>query len=215
VVTAIGSRFLAVHPHSGDAHPVALRVSATATEPAACVELYVQSHCSDGLDHGNVCGGDEDCRRACQGGLAAGETCITSEECPGGFCRGRCARGRLGPEPVYLPAAQWGTVLVGDAEITPNSLYWVSLVCDAGATASTPAGAITWRRGDVDGNTLVNGADVDYIMNIMSQRIIDEVAICRGNIADCLLDNGVNALDIAEVGNVMANKPSACPAICP
>jgi hypothetical protein len=217
MVTAIGSRFLAVHPISGDEHPVALRVIGDNTDSnVACVALYVQSHCMGGVDDGDVCGSNDDCGRDCVGGAAHGTPCVTSDDCPGGRCDGHCDKGRLGPTPVFLPAAKWGTALVGDGEITPDSLYWVKMVCDFGdgATESDAAGAITWLRGDVDGNTVVDAIDIGHIADVISYPIFSETEAKSSNLWDCLLDDAVNALDIAEVSRVMAGELSSCESPC-
>lgn len=218
MVTAIGSRFLAVAPVNPDSHPVALRVEGDGTDSGvACISLYVQAECVGGPDDGDLCGSAADCRSICVGGPTPGSSCVENFNCgPGGACTGHCKKGRLGPDPVFMPAAQWGTTLVGDAEIVPDTLYWVTMECNMGAGAfdSEPASAISWRRGDIDGNGLVNAVDVGRTVDVVKRIIVNEVSVAAANVWNCTLDDAVNALDIAEAVNALRAIPSVCSAPC-
>jgi hypothetical protein len=218
MVTAVGSRYLAVSPVNPDAYPMAIRVEGDGMDAkVSCVDLYVQAFCLGGPDDGALCGSDADCRRACAGGPVPGLPCTGNYQCaPSGRCEGRCDKGRLGPDPVFMPASKWGMILVGDAELAPDSLYWVTTVCDwgGGPFQSDPAGAITWRRGDVDGNGEVSAVDIAHIVDVIAQRIHGDVTVAGANVWDCLLDNSVNALDIVEAVNTLRSAPSLCPSPC-
>jgi hypothetical protein len=126
-------------------------------------------------------------------------------------------KGRLGPDPVFMPASKWATTLVGDSELRPDSLYWIKMICDLGQGPfeSDQAGAITWRRGDTDGNNEVNALDIGQTVDVVRAVLQDEATWAASNVWDCDLDPFVNALDIAAVVNAVRNAPVTCTDPCP
>jgi hypothetical protein len=116
-----------------------------------------------------------------------------------------------------MPAWQWGTTLVGDAEIMPNRPYAVTMVCEMGPGLidSTPAEATTWLRGDVDGNRLINAIDIGRTVDVVKGLFTDNQVIAAANVWDCLLDDVTNAMDIGETVNAVKAIPSSCAAPCP
>jgi hypothetical protein len=91
------------------------------------------------------------------------------------------------------------------------------MVCDLGGGAfeSPSAGAITWPRGDSNGNNEVNVIDIVRTVDVVKAILSDDLVVVGSNVWTCSLDDIVNALDIAEVVNAVKASPSPCATPCP
>lgn len=65
--------------------------------------------------------------------------------------------GRLGPEPVLVTPAEWGTIYVSDEEIPPDTSFAIQVEL-MGGTLSDPAIATTWLWCDANND----GGVVDF-----------------------------------------------------
>ncbi len=68
------------------------------------------------------------------------------------------ADGSLGDVPVFMTADAWGTVVVSDRDVIPNSLYSVQSEC--GSNRSLASTLETFRWGDITGDGFVQTDDI-------------------------------------------------------
>jgi hypothetical protein len=128
-----GCRSFTITPGSGTS-PVAILVKGNpADSSVSCVNQYVQTP----ID-------------MCVGGVNHRDPCTLDADCPP---LGKCKRfGLLGPTPVQLTPAQWGTLAVRGAALEPSKQYTVQHDCGAaaGQNVSTAVPLQMWYWGDVD-----------------------------------------------------------------
>ncbi|MHC5112112.1 MAG: hypothetical protein ACYTHJ_19800, partial [Planctomycetota bacterium] len=103
--------------------------------------------------------------------------------------------GLLGPEPVALTIADWGTeIVLEDETIIPTATYWLDI---EGFLPPDSTSGATWPWGDVDGNLNVNFEDIlNVVLGFQLMPILPEEDLdlepCGGNgivnFADVLID---------------------------
>jgi len=181
--------------------------------------MYVQSRCIGGPNDGLVCGSDLDCPTTCLGGVHDGQPCQSILDCGvGSQCEGVCVAGQLGTQPVYLTAAQWGTVGAHGEVVRPSSSYLVQTECLSG-TATILSGAsdtvTTWRWGETTGDTEHNVNDVIKIVDFARGLIIPTLEFDGTNLWPCEIDETVNVLDITGAVDALRGLPFPCDPVCP
>jgi hypothetical protein len=133
----------------------------------------------------------------------------------GGACAGSCDKTRLGDNPVFLNAAQWGTVSVSDLLIRPDSQYRVAQTCDFPAdTVSEGMEATTWPWGDTNGDLLVNVLDISTVVNFL-KGLFAQATYEGTNVWPCEIDRSVNVIDLSEVVDAVRGGAMECADACP
>ncbi|MDO8631288.1 MAG: VCBS repeat-containing protein [Phycisphaerales bacterium] len=197
-VAAVGSRYIRVTPATPDDVPVAILLEGDcSTSAVACVSKYVEPRCAGGANNGQLCLSDTDCPN------------------------GSCDKGFLGSSPVFMTAAQWGTVFVHASEIIPKTKYAVFAECDFGGPPvfSAPSNVQTCRPGDSDNDGdadfndiagIVSGYKDQYLANhtYQSTNIAASPALggCGDPQAGCIGQTCINFIDISfDVENYKGN----------
>jgi hypothetical protein len=124
--------------------------------------------------------------------------------------------GTLVASPVMQTPAEWGTVHVGGEQIVPDSTYTARCECPS-ATVAEEAAGLTFRWGDVDGNTVVNLSDVMLIVAAF-QGDYSEVTREAADLDPCTPNGVINLDDIMSAvgafqGEIYAD--TGCPMPCP
>lgn len=218
-VQAVGGRYLRITAPAQGGTPVALLVEGDCfSAEVSCVSRYVQSRCVGGPDDNQVCANQADCQMVCLGGPTPGMTCTTTLNCGvGGTCVGACIKGGLGDEPVFLTAADWGSVSVTGLEIRPRTLYRSLAECDFGGSSvlSAASTATAWVWGDVSGDGQANVIDVGTVVNAVKGLYGPTVVFEATNVAPCATDGSVNVIDIGTVVDVVKGSIFNCQTACP
>ncbi|MDO8631913.1 MAG: hypothetical protein Q7R41_15615 [Phycisphaerales bacterium] len=204
---AAGSRYLKVTPAVGQGTtPVAILIEGDCgVASIGCVSGYVQPRCAGGANNGQLCLSDADCPN------------------------GSCDKGFLGSSPVFMTAAQWGTVFVHASGIIPKMKYAVFAECDFGGPPvfSAPSNVQTYRPGDSDNDGdadfndiagIVRGYQNRYspIYTYQSTNIAASPALsgCGDPQAGCIGQTCINFIDISfDVENYKGNG-YPCPVPC-
>lgn len=115
-------------------------------------------------------------------------------DCVAGFVQ---VDGTIGDEPFLQTPAQWGTVYVTGPGVFPGVTYQVHADCrSSGAgSLSAPAPAETSRWGDVNGDGAVGIDDVILVWDASAGNLPAGVPWQRYDLAPCVPDGIVDALD--------------------
>ncbi|MHC5110445.1 MAG: matrixin family metalloprotease [Planctomycetota bacterium] len=100
------------------------------------------------------------------------------------------ADGTLGPAPVFLTPAEWGSVAPRGLEIIPSETYNVQAECSKGVSA--PTQEATWAFADLDNNGIANLADT-FLAVLAFQGDYTNVTPWAADVEPCI-PNGVNNL---------------------
>ncbi len=216
-----GPRYVAVTPAAQGTTPVALKVRGHCGDAQiGCVDRYVQSKCVGGSNNGQNCTTDANCPKTCQGGSNNGNPCATNTNCPPtgiGVCTGHCGTGTLGATPFYKTSAQWGTAQVRGTQLRPGKEYFFITECNFGpgqVVQSAAALAKTWKWGDVDNDSDVEGPDIAFVVNkfkgLPGSRPFENV-----NLWGCNPDDVIDGVDIASAVDSFKGFLYVCPLVCP
>ena len=132
----------------------------------------------------------------------------------------------LGPDPVFLTPAQWGTVQVRDAVIHPGKNFTVWADCGSvnAAALSDGVDAATWIWGDTDGNLDPNFQDIGRIVDGFTGTFsgtppmtFSMADLVGGSAEFCEPDRDINFQDIAAAVDAFTGAPfsNTCAPPCP
>ncbi|MCH7596219.1 MAG: hypothetical protein IID35_06625 [Planctomycetes bacterium] len=218
VVTVSGARYMTVQAPDLGNIKMALKVVGDCNDSQiACVSQFVQKRCSGGFNDGMICNGAAACPMACSGGIHDGDPCTDFMDCSGGACVGTCESGRLGSTPIFLTAADWGTVGVHEETIRPGSTYRVHATCDFVSVIRESAGTevVTWVWGDTNGDGFANSIDITNVINGVKDLYVGETTVEGTNMSPCAIGNRVNVIDLTSSVDAVKEFPFTCPSVCP
>lgn len=108
---------------------------------------------------------------------------------------------------VDMTPSQWGTVIVSDLDIAPDTIYHVQAEC--GTYITDPGIATTDLWGDVDRNGRVNIADVAAVVD-MFKEVPNALPVIQGDLDPCPGNNRINISDVAEAIDAFKELPYPC-----
>jgi len=224
-VVAKGSRYIGITPNiSQGSTPVSIFVAGDcATPDVACLGKYVSPHCAGGANDGGLCLSDANCPKTC-GGNISGTPCTSSATCTGGaVCLGSCDKGFLDSSPVYMTAAEWGSVNVHDAGIRPLTKYEVFIGCNLGGppVLSAPSTVQAYRWGDTNGDGIVDFSDISGVVNAFknvyssTQTYQSTNVSCGDPQAGCIGQDCINFNDVSMTVDAFKGNSFPCQTTCP
>lgn len=216
-VATLGPRYLSVTPSDQGSTTVAILITGDCeVADTACVHQYVQSNCLSGQNDGQSCASDANCPKTCSNGPNTGDLCFSIADCLGGVCEGFCDAGALGDTPVFLTAAQWGTVSVRGDPIRPATSYTAHAVCDFGGSPLQSAGTLSITRvwADTDGDGAVNVRDIVTTVDGVKLLFSEQVTFEGANILPCDIGFQLNVTDITATVDAVKGLPFPCAPLC-
>lgn len=125
--------------------------------------------------------------------------------------------GTLDLSPIFRTPDEWGTVHVTDLKIIPSARYHVQAACAQGQqiqSVSSPASATTWMWGDVNSNSTVDIDDVTLVLNGSKGIFSGDTILENLDLAPCLPDRQIDALDVEDVLDASVGVPYPCAEPC-
>ena len=136
--------------------------------------------------------------------------------------------GELVDDPVFLPQAEWGTIIARGLELVPSTTYSVKLILqrpgDLAESESASISAATSSWGDICGatyeeppNGVVNLTDVLYVLDAQTTDggLVSESGLYPADLHDCIPNGIVNLTDIIWVLDAQASEVDPPPYPCP
>jgi hypothetical protein len=112
---------------------------------------------------------------------------------------------------VFHLTDEWGTKIVHDLDVYPDTDYEVRAVC--GSFMSAPGTATTKRWGDVNGDGAVNAVDIQVVVDSV-KNIAIPVPKYQTDLYPCLADGIINAIDISKVVDAVKGYAYTCSPPC-
>jgi hypothetical protein len=112
---------------------------------------------------------------------------------------------------VFHLTDDWGSRLISDLDVYPDTDYEVRAVC--GTFMSAPGTATTKKWGDVNGDGLTNVVDILIVVDAVKALAIP-VPLYAVDLYPCLPDGLYNALDISKVVDAVKGYAYTCSPPC-
>lgn len=123
--------------------------------------------------------------------------------------------GSLSDMPVEQLIDDWGTIMVTDVDIVPDSTYEVRAVC--GAFTSDAGSDTTFTWGDIDGDGFTNLGDAFIIVEVI-EGTSPNFTVADADIWPCEPDGFVNLVEALQIVLTIEGQTYAetgCPLPCP
>ncbi|MCO6438935.1 MAG: S8 family serine peptidase [Phycisphaerae bacterium] len=132
--------------------------------------------------------------------------------CADGFVQ---ADGTIGQSPEFRVPSEWGAVVIRDG-IVPQRTYMLRAFVETdfalpadGVSISTP------RRADVNGDGLVDAADIGALTEVYGGTRASAETAVRSDLEPCIADGRIDARDLLRLVRILDGEAAACPAPCP
>lgn len=133
---------------------------------------------------------------------------------PGVFCMSRYvqADGTLDTAPVRRTANAWGTMIVSDYEVRPDTRYRAQADCAWGISAEIQI--TTWPWGGSEPTGIVDVTDVLCTLSAYAGEY-DLCSFEAANLLPCVPDSVIDVTEVLAVLDAYAGEPFPCEAPCP
>ncbi|MCH8991731.1 MAG: hypothetical protein IIA44_08300 [Acidobacteria bacterium] len=125
--------------------------------------------------------------------------------------------GRLVDSPVFRLPSEWGTMLVRDDAIVPETEYTAIAISslDEFAIQSNPVQAATRPWGDVNGDGSADVRDLTLVVDLVADRPAPSASRNAADLFPCTPDGKIDVRDLTWSVDAVKELPFPCPVACP